>query len=65
MPKKYKRGFINSVTYEKMYRAYLNAKKAKRYRRDVILFNLRYEERLSIICYYSQKTVIKNKIFKI
>ena len=50
MPKKYKMGFINSVTYEKMYKAYLNARKAKRYRRDVILFNLRYEERLSIIC---------------
>ena len=50
MPKKYKMGFIHSVTYEKMYKAYLNARKAKRYRRDVILFNLRYEERLSIIC---------------
>lgn len=50
MPKKYKKGFIHSVTYEKMYKAYLNARKAKRYRRDVILFNLRYEERLSIIC---------------
>ena len=50
MSKKYKRGFFNSITYEKMYKAYLNARKSKRYRRDVILFNLRYEEKISLIC---------------
>ena len=50
MPKKYKRVFFDSITYEKMYKAYLNARKSKRYRRDVILFNLRYEEKISLIC---------------
>ena len=50
MSKKYKRGFFNSINYEKMYKAYLNARKSKRYRRDIILFNLRYEEKISLIC---------------
>lgn len=50
MAKKYKRGFVDNITYEKVYKAYLKARKSKRYRRDVILFNLRYEEKISLIC---------------
>ena len=50
MPKMYKHGFKEKITYENMYKAYLNARKKKRYRKDVILFNLRYEERLLVMC---------------
>ena len=50
MQKMYKKGFIENITYEKMYKAYLCARKSKRYRKDVILFNLRYEERLLRMC---------------
>lgn len=50
MPKKYKRGFDQKITYDNMFKAYLNARKSKRYKKDVIKFNLRYEERLLLIC---------------
>ena len=38
MPKIYKRGFKEKITYENMYNAYLQARKSKRYKNDVILF---------------------------
>ena len=50
MPKMYKQGFKEKITYENMYNAYLQARKSKRYKKDVILFNLRYEERLILMC---------------
>ncbi len=50
MPKKFKNGFKEKITYENLYRAYLCARKSKRYRYDVIKFNLRYEEKLNLIC---------------
>ena len=50
MPKMYKRGFKESITYDKLYKAYIFARRTKRHRKDVILFNLRYEERLENIC---------------
>ena len=43
MPKMYKRGFKESITYDKLYKAYIFARRTKRHRKDVILFNLRYE----------------------
>lgn len=46
----YKRGFLEKVTYQNMYNAYLCARKSKRYKKDVVLFSLRYEERLNSIC---------------
>lgn len=50
MPKKFKNGFDEKITYENLYKAYLSARKSKKYRYDVIKFNLRYEEKLSLIC---------------
>ena len=50
MPKMYKRGFRESITYDNLYKAYIFARRTKRHRKDVILFNLRYEERLDNIC---------------
>ena len=46
----YKRGFWESITYDNLYKAYIFARRTKRHRKDVILFNLRYEERLDNIC---------------
>ena len=50
MAKKVKNCFVPSITYEKMYKAYLFARKGKRYRKDVILFSLRVEENILSIC---------------
>ena len=50
MPKMYKRGFRESITYDNLYKSYIFARRTKRHRKDVILFNLRYEERLDNIC---------------
>lgn len=50
MPKKFKNGFKEKITYENLYKAYLCARRSKRYRYDVIKFNLRYEEKLNLIC---------------
>lgn len=50
MPKKFKNGFKEKITYENLYKAYLCARRFKRYRYDVIKFNLRYEEKLNLIC---------------
>lgn len=50
MPKKFKNGFKEKITSENLYKAYLCARRSKRYRYDVIKFNLRYEEKLNLIC---------------
>jgi len=50
MPKKHKRGFDQKITFDNMFKAYLSARKSKRYKKDVIKFNLGYEEKLLLIC---------------
>ena len=50
MAKKIKNCFIQNITYEKLYKAYLFARRGKRHRKDVIKFGLRYEERLLLMC---------------
>src|SRR5574344_299779 len=50
MPKIYKKVFLEKVNYQNMYNAYISARKSKRYRKDIILFNLRYEEMINSIC---------------
>ena len=50
MAKKVKNCFVPRKTKKKMYKAYLFARKGKRYRKDVILFSLRVEENILSIC---------------
>ena len=50
MAKKIKNCFLKNITYDKLYSAYIFARKGKRYRKDVIKFGLRYEERLLLMC---------------
>lgn len=64
MPKIYKRGFKEKITYENMYNAYLQARKSKRYKNDVILFSLRYEERLLSMCQKLKRGVYNFGKFK-
>lgn len=50
MAKKIKNCFLKNITYDKLYNAYIFARRGKRYRKDVIKFGLRYEERLLLMC---------------
>lgn len=55
-----KEGYFKSqITYEKIYDAYIKARKGKRYRDDVIKFSLREEDYIESICYS-----LKNGIYK-
>lgn len=47
MPKILRNIFFKMLTYENLKKAYLKARKGKRYRKDVILFSLRYENILN------------------
>ena len=51
--------FSEQITYKKLYKAYLCARKCKRSRTDVIKFSLRQEDIIQSICYE-----LKNGIYK-
>lgn len=48
---KNKLSFVSNITYEKMYKAYMFARKGKNLKEEVIRFSLRQEDYIESICY--------------